>query len=83
LAIYLTSLEVARVKLRVKQRGGGSSIRTLATQRLSRDQAARGRVPRDFRYVVVTSRGKGCVVAVTAYNSAEERLGHKNLPCEI
>jgi len=83
LALYLTSLRVARVKLRVKQRGGGSSVRMLATRRLSREQSDRARVRRDFRYVVVTSRGEGCVVAVTAYNSAKERLGHKNLPCEI
>jgi hypothetical protein len=81
-SLYLTDLDVARVKLLVKRRGGGSSIRTMGTRRLGRDRATRARVRRDFRYVVLAGRGELCVVAVTAYDRAGRTLDHQRRFCE-
>lgn len=79
----LTDLDVARVELRVRQRGGGTTVRSIATRRLSLEQARRSQVRRDFRYVVLAGRGELCVVGVTAYDTNGELLGHKELPCEV
>jgi hypothetical protein len=83
ISLFLTGLDVARVRLKVKQRGGGSKIRSFRTKRLGATQAGRSQVRRDFRYVVLTGHGDLCVIGVTAYGFKGKPLGQQRSFCEI
>ena len=87
LELDVTAPSVRRLKLLIGHPGSNgrpSAWQSVVTRRLSRAQARRVGLARNFRYVVLASRGRNlCVEKVLAFDRLGHRLGGFSVPCEF
>ncbi len=53
------------------------------TKRMTRHQARRADVRRNFRFVVLHSRGNLCVKQLVLFNRKDDRIKKQRVPCEF
>jgi hypothetical protein len=83
--LYETKARVHSMRLRIAHPGSGrpSHWTHVRNQRITRRQAHRSGVSRDFRFAVLDSRGNLCVKRAVLFNREGDRIDNRRVSCEF
>jgi hypothetical protein len=83
--LEVTRNRVRSMRLRVAHPRSGQPTRwtRVDSERMTRHQARRAGLKRNFRFVVLRSRGNLCVKEFVLFNKDDDRIERRRVPCEF